>query len=117
MTGSIWAIVPAAGRGTRFGGPLPKQYLPAGGQPLMAYTLAALAAHPALAGIMVAIAPGDADWPGWTAVQSTPVLTCLGGASRAASVLAGLLALPESVRADDSRLLHVPVRPDLARVA
>ncbi|MCF5930249.1 2-C-methyl-D-erythritol 4-phosphate cytidylyltransferase, partial [Xanthomonas perforans] len=38
MTGSIWAIVPAAGRGTRFGGPLPKQYLPAGGQPLMAYT-------------------------------------------------------------------------------
>ncbi|RBF03248.1 2-C-methyl-D-erythritol 4-phosphate cytidylyltransferase, partial [Xanthomonas oryzae pv. oryzae] len=24
--GSIWAIVPAAGRGTRFGGPLPKQY-------------------------------------------------------------------------------------------
>lgn len=48
MTGSIWAIVPAAGRGTRFGGPLPKQYLQAGGQPLMAYTLAALAAHPAL---------------------------------------------------------------------
>ncbi|RBK45415.1 2-C-methyl-D-erythritol 4-phosphate cytidylyltransferase, partial [Xanthomonas oryzae pv. oryzae] len=41
--GSIWAIVPAAGRGTRFGGPLPKQYLQAGGQPLMAYTLMALA--------------------------------------------------------------------------
>ncbi|RBJ77973.1 2-C-methyl-D-erythritol 4-phosphate cytidylyltransferase, partial [Xanthomonas oryzae] len=72
--GSIWAIVPAAGRGTRFGGPLPKQYLQAGGQPLMAYTLMALAAHPALAGIVVAIAPDDADWPGWTAVQSKPVL-------------------------------------------
>ncbi|NIK01549.1 2-C-methyl-D-erythritol 4-phosphate cytidylyltransferase [Xanthomonas cannabis] len=114
MTGSIWAIVPAAGRGTRFGGPVPKQYLPAGGQPLMAYTLAALAAHPAVAGILVAIAPGDADWPGWTAVESTPVLTCVGGATRAASVLAGLLALPESVRADDFVLVHDAARPNLA---
>ncbi|MGQ3469075.1 2-C-methyl-D-erythritol 4-phosphate cytidylyltransferase, partial [Xanthomonas campestris] len=36
MTGSVWAIVPAAGRGTRFGGAVPKQYLHAAGQPLMA---------------------------------------------------------------------------------
>ncbi|MCS3808731.1 2-C-methyl-D-erythritol 4-phosphate cytidylyltransferase [Xanthomonas sp. 4461] len=114
MTGSIWAIVPAAGRGTRFGAALPKQYLPAAGQPLMAYTLAALAAHPAVAGILVAIAPGDADWPGWTSVQSKPVVTCVGGATRAASVLAGLLALPESVRADDFVLVHDAARPNLA---
>ncbi|AOD14816.1 2-C-methyl-D-erythritol 4-phosphate cytidylyltransferase [Xanthomonas fragariae] len=114
MTGSIWAIVPAAGRGTRFGGRIPKQYLSAAGQPLIAYTLAALAVHPAVAGIVVAIAPDDADWPGWTAVQSKPVLTCVGGATRAASVLAGLLALPDSVRADDFVLVHDAARPNLA---
>ncbi|MBN8798995.1 MAG: 2-C-methyl-D-erythritol 4-phosphate cytidylyltransferase, partial [Stenotrophomonas nitritireducens] len=27
MTTQVWAVVPAAGRGTRFGGPVPKQYL------------------------------------------------------------------------------------------
>jgi len=113
MTSSIWAIVPAAGRSTRFGGPLPKQYLQVGGRPLMAYTLAALAAHPAVAGIVVAIAPEDANWPGWIAVQSKPVRTCLGGATRAASVLAGLLALPDSVRADDFILVHDAARPNL----
>ncbi|PPT84151.1 2-C-methyl-D-erythritol 4-phosphate cytidylyltransferase [Xanthomonas arboricola pv. zantedeschiae] len=114
MTGSIWAIVPAAGRGTRFGGQTPKQYLSAAGQPLMAYTLAALAAHPVVAGIVVAIAPDDADWPGWGSVQDKPVLTCVGGGTRAASVLAGLLALPESVRADDFVLVHDAARPNLA---
>ncbi|WAT16257.1 2-C-methyl-D-erythritol 4-phosphate cytidylyltransferase [Xanthomonas fragariae] len=114
MTGSIWAIVPAAGRGTRFGGRIPKQYLPVAGQPLIAYTLAALAAHPAVVGIVVAIAPDDADWPGWTAVKSKPVLTCVGGVTRAASVLAGLLALPDSVRADDFVLVHDAARPNLA---
>ncbi|WDJ95518.1 2-C-methyl-D-erythritol 4-phosphate cytidylyltransferase [Xanthomonas campestris] len=114
MTGSVWAIVPAAGRGTRFGGAVPKQYLHAAGQPLMAYTLAALAAHTAVAGIVVAIAPDDADWPGWTAVHAKPLLTCVGGATRAASVLAGLLALPDGVRADDFVLVHDAARPNLA---
>ncbi|KAB7769428.1 2-C-methyl-D-erythritol 4-phosphate cytidylyltransferase [Xanthomonas maliensis] len=114
MTGSVWAIVPAAGRGTRFGGPVPKQYLQAAGAPLIAYTLAALAAHPAVAGILVVVAPDDVDWPGWTAVHATPVITCVGGSTRAASVLAGLLALPESVRADDFVLVHDAARPNLA---
>lgn len=114
MTAAVWAVVPAAGRGTRFGGALPKQYLPAAGRPLIAHTLEALAAHQAVAGLMVAISDGDADWPGWTEVAGKPVLTCIGGASRADSVLAGLLALPSSVRADDFVLVHDAARPNLA---
>ena len=47
MSAAIWVVVPAAGRGTRFGAPLPKQYLQAGGQILLAHTLDALLAHPA----------------------------------------------------------------------
>ena len=40
----------AAGRGTRVGGGLPKQYLPLAGRPLILHTLERLAAHPRVAG-------------------------------------------------------------------
>ncbi len=110
---SLWAVVPAAGRGTRFGGEVPKQYLEVEGRPLIAYALAALTAHPAVEGVVVAIGENDADWPGWTEFADKPVRTCIGGASRAASVLAGLEALPESVRADDFVLVHDAARPNL----
>ena len=113
---SVWAVVPAAGRGTRFGGEVPKQYLQVGGRPLLAYTLDALLAHPAVAGVVVALAADDPWWPGWSDHAGKPVLTCTGGASRAASVLAAMAALPESVRADDFVLVHDAARPNLAPV-
>ncbi|MCW4456334.1 2-C-methyl-D-erythritol 4-phosphate cytidylyltransferase [Flavobacterium sp. MXW15] len=112
--GMVWAVVPAAGRGVRFGGAIPKQYLQAGGRPLLAHALEALLAHPAVAGAMVAISADDADWPGWTEVAGKPVLTCTGGDTRAASVLAGLQALPDTVRSDDFVLVHDAARPNLA---
>ncbi len=113
MSTQVWAVVPAAGRGTRFGGPLPKQYLLAAGEPLLAHTLDALLSHAGVAGVMVAIAENDADWHGWTELAGKPVLTCTGGATRADSVLAGLQALPDSVRADDFVLVHDAARPNL----
>ena len=113
MTTQVWAVVPAAGRGTRFGGSVPKQYLLAAGEPLLAHTLEALLSHPGVAGVMVAIAENDADWPGWNAFAGKPVLTCVGGDTRAASVLAALQALPDSVRADDFVLVHDAARPNL----
>ena len=109
----VWVVVPAAGRGTRFGSPLPKQYLQVAGQPLIAHTLAALLSHPLVEGALVAISANDADWPGWTAFQEKPVLTCVGGDTRAQSVLAALEALPAAVRADDFVLVHDAARPNL----
>ncbi|WP_159015385.1 2-C-methyl-D-erythritol 4-phosphate cytidylyltransferase [Cognatiluteimonas profundi] len=109
-----WAIVPAAGRGLRVGGTVPKQYLDIGGSPLIAYTLQALLVHPSLEGVVVVLAPDDTSWPGWTTIAGKPVLTCVGGESRAESVLAGLGALPESVRPDDFVLVHDAARPNLA---
>ncbi len=110
----IWAVVPAAGRGTRFGGPTPKQYLLAGDRVLLAHTLQALLSHPVVAGVMVVVAEDDADWPGWQSLADKPILTCIGGATRAGSVLAGLHALPDDVRADDFVLIHDAARPNLA---
>ena len=110
-----WAIVPAAGSGKRFGAELPKQYCDAGGVPLIAHTLHALLSHPAIHGAMVVLAADDPHWPGWMQLLDKPVLRCNGGAERADSVLAGLRALPDSVRADDFVLVHDAARPNLRR--
>ncbi|MFC7300535.1 2-C-methyl-D-erythritol 4-phosphate cytidylyltransferase [Cognatiluteimonas weifangensis] len=112
--GGLWAVVPAAGHGARFGGDVPKQYLDVAGAPLLAHTLRALLAHPAVEGAVVVLAADDAHWPGWHECAGKPLLTCVGGATRADSVLAGLAALPESVRADDFVLVHDAARPNLA---
>src|SRR5688572_3868247 len=111
----IWAIVPAAGRGTRFGSEVPKQYLEVAGQPLIAHTLQALLAHPTVQGAVVVLAEDDTRWPGWQSVADKPLVTCIGGNERADSVLAGLAALPESVRPDDFVLVHDAARPNLRR--
>ena len=108
-----WVVVPAAGRGARFGGEVPKQYLQVAGEPLLAHGLRALFAHHAVSGAVVVLAEGDARWPGWTEFAGRPVLSCTGGDARAASVLAGLAALPETVRADDFVLVHDAARPNL----
>jgi 2-C-methyl-D-erythritol 4-phosphate cytidylyltransferase len=108
-----WVVVPAAGRGARFGGDVPKQYLDVDGEPLIAHTLRALLSHPGVEGAVVALAAGDGAWPGWTEFDGKPVRACIGGASRAASVLAGLEALPDDVRADDFVLVHDAARPNL----
>ncbi|MEO6264375.1 MAG: 2-C-methyl-D-erythritol 4-phosphate cytidylyltransferase [Luteimonas sp.] len=108
-----WAVVPAAGRGTRFGDGVPKQYLDIAGEPLLAHTLHALLAHASVEGAVVALAAGDPHWPGWCEVAGKPVMTCIGGDARADSVLAGLAALPESVRPDDFVLVHDAARPNL----
>ncbi|GAA4868926.1 2-C-methyl-D-erythritol 4-phosphate cytidylyltransferase [Luteimonas vadosa] len=113
--GGLWAVVPAAGRGMRFGGDTPKQYLEVAGEPLLAHTLRALLAHPALEAAMVVLADGDAHWPDWHDFHGKPVLTCIGGAQRADSVLAGLAALPDGVRADDFVLVHDAARPNLRK--
>ena len=110
-----WAVVPAGGSGTRFGAALPKQYVDVDGEPLIAHTLRALLSHPAVEGVVVALAEGDPHWPGWREFEGKPVLACTGGASRAASVLAGLEALPDSVRADDFVLVHDAARPNLSQ--
>jgi len=110
-----WVVVPAAGRGMRFGGDIPKQYQMVAGEPLIAHTLRALFAHPGVQGAVVVLADDDAHWPGWQAFDGKPVLTCVGGDARAASVLAGLAALPDDVRMDDFVLVHDAARPNLRR--
>ena len=111
MSAPLWCVVPAAGRGTRVGGSIPKQYLPLAGRPLIVHTLERLAAHPRIAGLMVVLGDSDGHWPGIEHVHGKPVLTTLGGAERCDSVLAGLHALPDEVSADGFVLVHDAARP------
>ena len=108
-----WAVLPAAGRGSRFGGDVPKQYLDVAGAPLIGHALRALLAHGSVEGAVVVLAGDDAHWPGWDEIEGKPLLTCTAGDARADSVLAGLAALPDSVRADDFVLVHDAARPNL----
>ena len=115
---AIWAIVPAAGRGERFGGGVPKQYLQLQGRPLLAHALQRLLAHPLVAGVVVALAADDAHWAAMLddlvqPVPGKPVLECIGGATRAQSVLAALQRLPKVVGDDALVLVHDAARPCL----
>jgi 2-C-methyl-D-erythritol 4-phosphate cytidylyltransferase len=106
-----WVVVPAAGSGARFGAGLPKQYQQLAGEPLIAHTLARLLAHPDIEGAMVALAADDMHWRTFALRFDKPVLTCIGGANRADSVLAALRALPDAVADDALVLVHDAARP------
>jgi 2-C-methyl-D-erythritol 4-phosphate cytidylyltransferase len=111
-----WAVMPAAGRGSRFGGDMPKQYLAVAGRPLIEHSLRALLGHPGIDAVMVAISPDDPYWGGWREMEGKPIYTCLGGAERSDSVLAALQALPATVSEDQWVLVHDAARPCLRAV-
>jgi 2-C-methyl-D-erythritol 4-phosphate cytidylyltransferase len=113
VRGGLWALVPAAGSGRRFGSAVPKQYLHAAGKPLIEHALDALLSHPAIDGVVVALAADDARWPGWTQLHGKPVLACVGGGERADSVMAALQALPAHLALDELLLVHDAARPNL----
>src|ERR1044071_8818488 len=56
---STYALIVAAGRGTRFGGALPKQYLPLGAGTVLRHAVSAFTGHPRISGVMVMIRPED----------------------------------------------------------
>jgi 2-C-methyl-D-erythritol 4-phosphate cytidylyltransferase len=108
-----FALVPCAGVGTRAGQAGPKQYAPLAGRSVVAHTLAALADCADLQATLVVLAPDDTEFehhaPGFSGERSW-VARC-GGATRAASVAAGLEALrAKGVRDDDWVLVHDAAR-------
>ncbi len=103
------ALIVAGGRGSRFGGPLPKQYALLGTQPVLRHTLAAVRAAPGIGRLQVVIAPGDELHYQASAAGFDLPAPVLGGSSRQQSVLNGLEALvPES---PDFVAIHDAARP------
>ncbi|MGH7042806.1 MAG: 2-C-methyl-D-erythritol 2,4-cyclodiphosphate synthase, partial [Acetobacteraceae bacterium] len=100
----IAALLVAAGSGSRFGAETPKQFLTLAGQPVLRHAARALAAHASLLQPVGEVAPIEAALSGLPHLPPVP-----GGATRQASVRAGLEALVP--HAPDVVLVHDAARP------
>jgi len=112
MTGTVAAIVVAAGRGERAGGGVAKQYRHIAGEPMIRPTLRAFASHAGIDTVQPVIAQADEELYR-AATAGLPHLRApvAGGATRQASVRAGLEALVPV--APDLVLIHDAARPFL----
>ena len=110
-TGSVAAIVPAARRGRRLGGKIAKPFVRVNGHPLIAHTLQALQASPAIRWIVLVVHPREL--PQARRLLRRHRITkalepCAGGATRAESVARGFTHVPTEAR---WVLIHDGARP------
>ena len=106
MPKSTAAIIVAAGRGTRAGGGVPKQWRRLAGATVAAHTLAAFARHNRVDHIVLVVHPDDAPLAPWP--QDTSAQIVIGADTRRGSVLAGLRAIEGRF---DQVLIHDAARP------
>ena len=113
MPGKVAAVIVAAGRGHRAGSDMPKQYRELAGEPVIRPTLAAFLNHPQIGAVQPVIHPDDETiFRTATAGLKSLLPAVPGGATRQASVRAGLKALRAT--APDLVLIHDAARPFLS---
>jgi 2-C-methyl-D-erythritol 4-phosphate cytidylyltransferase len=117
MPSRHFAVIPAAGGGSRFGGERPKQYASIAGRPMLAYAVEAMLSAPEIERVFVVLAPDDAlfrghHWGEWG--DRVHPLYC-GGATRRETVFNALVATASELQGDDWILVHDAARPCLAR--
>jgi 2-C-methyl-D-erythritol 4-phosphate cytidylyltransferase len=111
MSDQRWIVVPAAGFGERIGGDTPKQYLTLGEHCVLQVTLSQLLQVPDVRGIVVVLAAHDGLWSGIPSSVDPRVHTCIGGGTRADSVVAGLKYVSNKTPADTWVFVHDAARP------
>ncbi|MDD2201472.1 MAG: 2-C-methyl-D-erythritol 4-phosphate cytidylyltransferase [Firmicutes bacterium] len=115
----VWAIVPAAGSGSRMGATVPKQYLQLRGVPIVARTISRLALSGVVDEIIISVPPGDENAFERDIVERyslSSLCKCTvvaGGADRQESVWRALRVVLEHQDAESSHmvLVHDGVRP------
>lgn len=113
---AFWAVIPAAGIGSRMRADRPKQYLDLAGRSILEHTLDCFLGHPMLKGLVVCLAADDPWWPSLGCADDPRIVRVDGGRERADSVLNGLLKLSElGAGSDDWVLVHDAARPNLSR--
>ncbi|WP_431285412.1 2-C-methyl-D-erythritol 2,4-cyclodiphosphate synthase [Humitalea sp. 24SJ18S-53] len=103
------ALLMAAGGGSRFGGPIPKQFAPLAGQPVLRHAAQALLRDGGVAAILPVCAPGAEAMVAGILAGLPCLPPVAGGATRQASVAAGLAALAGDP--PDAVLVHDGARP------
>lgn len=110
----MFALIPAAGSGSRIAGEAPKQYLPLAGKPMLWHAIRAVCVPP-IDSVFLVLAPGDKLFAAhdWTAFHGRLEPLYCGGETRRDSVYNGILAARDAVNADDWLLVHDAARPCL----
>lgn len=106
-----WAVIPAAGVGTRMQTAIPKQYLNIKHKKILEHTLERFCSHTKIEGVVVAISEHDDVWSTLDISSHPKVITVEGGVERCHSVLNGLKALSEKADENDWVLVHDAARP------
>ena len=106
---SVMALVVAGGRGTRLGGPMPKQYQSLAGIPVLRHALLAFCHHPAINAVATVIGAEDQELYDQAAQGLELLPPIVGGDSRQQSVLNGLRGLAPLT--PDLVLIHDGARP------
>jgi len=113
MAAKVAAVIVAGGRGYRAGGEVPKQYREIAGEPVIRPTLLAFLRHSQVDAVQPVIHPNDESaFAAATAGLKNLLAPVPGGATRQASVRAGLEALQAT--APDFVLIHDAARPFLS---
>ncbi len=107
------ALIVAAGQGSRVGGDLPKQYRNVRGQPMLRHSYKALAEHPGIDAVYVAIGEGQHALAQDVLEGLPSPSLVIGGVTRRESVRNGLAAIAKAGGADFV-LIHDAARPFLS---
>ncbi len=110
---NLWAVIPAAGSGSRFSKSELKQYQSIKQKTVLEHTVSRLTALP-LAGYVLAIGAQDTVAKTLSFEQSDKAHFCLGGQERVHSVLNALNYLSEFASEQDWVLVHDAARPCVA---
>jgi 2-C-methyl-D-erythritol 4-phosphate cytidylyltransferase len=111
MTDRFWAVVPAAGTGSRMQAERPKQYLSLGAATVLEHSVAALLSLPEVRAVVVAVSAGDQVAGALPGLSDSRVRWAEGGAQRMDSVLSALEVLADMASDDDWVLVHDAARP------
>ena len=107
----VWAVIPAAGTGSRMQSDTAKQYLRFQGKTIIEHCLDRLLSHPWIDGAIVVLREDDQLWDELGYISGKPVFTTSGGLERQHSVYNGLTALQNRIGNDAIVLVHDAVRP------
>jgi 2-C-methyl-D-erythritol 4-phosphate cytidylyltransferase len=110
-----WAVIPAAGIGTRMQAEVPKQYISINNKVILEHTLDRFCSHPKIKGVVVAISNDDNIWESLDISSHPKIITVEGGVERCHSVLNGLRALSDQADINDWVLVHDAARPCLRK--
>ncbi|MDJ0834259.1 MAG: 2-C-methyl-D-erythritol 4-phosphate cytidylyltransferase [Gammaproteobacteria bacterium] len=117
----VWAVVAAAGGGSRMQAEVAKQYLVFQGKTVLEHCLDRLLSHPQIDGAVLVLGADDEHWQQLGYSAEKPIFIANGGEQRQDSVYSGLGTLQFRCGNDVIALVHDAARPlvrhkDLSRV-